>query len=54
MYHAQRGTADILPEDQAYWQFIEQKAAELARLYGYKPIDTPVFEDADLFVRGVG
>ena len=45
---------DILPEEQAYRRFIEQKAAEIAGLYGYKRIDTPVFEDTDLFLRGVG
>jgi len=51
---APRGTIDILPEEQAYRQYIEQKAADIARLYGYKRIDTPVFEDTDLFLRGVG
>ncbi len=54
MYQAPRGTADILPEDQAYWRYIENKAAEVAQHYGYRRIDTPVFEDAGLFVRGVG
>ncbi len=54
MFQAPRGTSDILPEEQAYRLYIEQKAAEIARLYGYKRIDTPVFEDTDLFLRGVG
>ena len=54
MYQAPRGTADILPEDQPYWRYIEQKAAEITRLYGYQRIDTPVFEDTGLFTRGVG
>lgn len=54
MYQAPRGTADILPEDQAYWRYVEQKAVEISQLYGYKPIDTPVFEDSRLFVRSVG
>jgi len=54
MYQAPRGTQDILPEEQAYWRYVEQKAADIARLYGYERIDTPVFEDANLFVRGVG
>jgi histidyl-tRNA synthetase len=54
VYQAPRGTSDILPEEQAYRFYIEQKAADIARLYGYKRIDTPVFEDTDLFLRGVG
>lgn len=54
MYQAPRGTADILPEDQHYWQLIREKADEVAVLYGYQRIDTPIFEDASLFVRSVG
>ena len=40
--------------EQKYWRYIESKAVELARRYGYGRIDTPVFEDSDLFVRSVG
>lgn len=54
MYQAPRGTQDILPAEQAYRRYIEQKAATIAQLYGYARIDTPVFEDAGLFVRSVG
>jgi len=54
VFQAPRGTSDILPEDQAYWRFIEKKIAAICQLYGYQRIDTPVFEDAGLFVRGVG
>lgn len=54
MYKAARGTTDILPQEQAYWRFIEQKASSLCQLYGYKRIDTPVFEPTELFSRSVG
>ena len=54
MYQAPRGTADILPEEQAYRRYIEQQAAAICSLYGYERIDTPTFEDAGLFVRSVG
>jgi histidyl-tRNA synthetase len=54
VYQLPRGTSDILPEDQSYWRFIEEKIARICELYGYQRIDTPVFEDAGLFVRGVG
>lgn len=54
MYRTPRGTADILPQEQGLWQFVKAKAAEICRLYGYERIDTPVFEDARLFIRGIG
>jgi histidyl-tRNA synthetase len=54
MYQAPRGTQDILPAEQDYWRFVEQKAAAIAQVYGYERIDTPVFEDAGLFIRSVG
>jgi len=54
LYQAPRGTQDILPEGQAYWRFVEQKAAHICQLYGYERIDTPVIEDAGLFNRSVG
>ena len=54
MYQAPRGTADLLPEEQKYRRYIESRAVALARSYGYGRIDSPVFEDAGLFVRSVG
>ena len=54
MYQAPRGTSDILPQEQAYWRYLEQKAVNICRLYGYQRIDTPVFEDTSLFVRTTG
>ena len=54
MFQAPRGTADLLPEEQKYRRYIESKAVALARSYGYGRIDSPVFEDAGLFVRSVG
>lgn len=54
MFKAPRGTADILPADQSYWRFVEEKAAAICDLYGYRRLDTPVFEDCNLFTRTVG
>ncbi len=53
-YQSPRGTADILPVDQHYWRYIEEKAVRICELYGYSRIDSPTFEDTGLFVRGVG
>jgi len=54
MLQAPRGTQDILPEEQSYWRYIEDMAEKVTRLYGYARIETPVFEEARLFVRSVG
>jgi len=54
LYRAPRGTTDILPEEQVYWRYIEQKAAYICQLYGYERIDSPAFEDTSLFARSVG
>jgi len=54
LYKAPRGTADILPEEQSYWRFVESSAISLCRLYGYQRLDTPAFEDAQLFTRSIG
>jgi histidyl-tRNA synthetase len=54
LYTAPRGTVDILPEEQPFWRYIEQKIARITRLYGYERIDPPVFEDTRLFIKGTG
>jgi histidyl-tRNA synthetase len=45
---------DLLFEDQRYWRFITGKIQETTDLFGYRRIDTPVLEQAGLFIRGVG
>jgi len=54
LYQAARGTTDILPEEQPYWRHVEKAISDIAGLYGYKRIDTPVFEDTSLFQRSAG
>ena len=49
-----KGTYDILPEDAVLWQYIEENIREICELYGYGEIRMPVFENTDLFSRGVG
>jgi histidyl-tRNA synthetase len=53
---APRGTHDVLPSDQPLWQKVTREMERLCALYGYRRIQTPVFEDTDLFARtsGVG
>ena len=54
MYKAPRGTADILPEEQHIWRYVESTASELCERFGYRRIDTPEFEAYGLFLRSVG
>ncbi|MEI5905718.1 histidine--tRNA ligase [Bacillus spongiae] len=49
-----RGTQDILPGTVEKWQYIEEKAKELCQRFQYQEIRTPIFEHAELFLRGVG
>lgn len=49
-----RGMRDLLPNDQVYWQRMQEKIEAMANAYGYERIDTPIVEDAGLFIRGVG
>lgn len=48
------GTQDILPGAVENWQFVEEKARDLSRRFNYKEIRTPIFEQTELFERGVG
>src|SRR5882724_314726 len=49
-----RGTFDVLPQGQAVRRRIHDVAREKLEAAGYARIDTPIFEDTDLFARGVG
>ena len=49
-----RGTKDILPGTSGNWQYVEGKARQVCRLYGYQEIRTPIFEHTELFLRGIG
>ncbi|SHE54386.1 histidine--tRNA ligase [Clostridium fallax] len=51
---APKGTKDMLPKDAYKWQYIESKLRELSAEYGIREIRTPMFENTELFTRGVG
>ncbi|MGH2604037.1 MAG: histidine--tRNA ligase, partial [Dehalococcoidia bacterium] len=53
-YTAPRGTTDVLPEEQVYWRYVRGAADRMATLYGYQPIDIPMFEEVGVFERGIG
>jgi histidyl-tRNA synthetase len=53
-FEAPRGTHDILPSEQPRWRQVIAEFERLCALYGYRRIDTPVFEDTELFARTSG
>jgi histidyl-tRNA synthetase len=53
-YRAPRGTRDLLPDERAALRRLERIAESLALRYGYRPIETPLFEESDVFERGIG
>ena len=53
-FQAPRGTSDALPPDARARARVEGVAAAICARAGYEPIATPIFEDTELFERGVG
>jgi histidyl-tRNA synthetase len=53
-FRAPRGTRDLLPDDHVVFARLTRTAAELAARYGYRPIETPLFEQTAVFERGIG
>src|SRR6185312_8472549 len=51
---AVRGTRDLLPPETESWNQVERAAREVFALYNFHEIRTPIFEDTQLFARGVG
>ncbi|MCX7831299.1 MAG: histidine--tRNA ligase [Actinobacteria bacterium] len=53
-YRRIKGTRDILPEEGLIRKRIFSIAENLFLTFGFLPISTPVFEQTELFVRGIG
>jgi histidyl-tRNA synthetase len=53
-YRAPRGTRDLLPPERPAWRSLTDIARALSDAYGYREIETPLFEQVDVFERGVG
>lgn len=53
-YQAPRGTQDVLPDMQLYWDAVLDGIREVTRLHGFRRIDTPAFEYAGVFEKGSG
>jgi histidyl-tRNA synthetase len=53
-YQAPRGTLDVLPPDARRRLEVVGIAGDVLGRAGYEPMETPVFEDTEVFARGVG
>ncbi len=53
-FRAPRGTRDLLPDEAARFLEFGRVARDLTDRYGYRPIETPIFEQAAVFERGIG
>jgi histidyl-tRNA synthetase len=51
---AVRGMNDVLPDEAALWEFLEDAVRDVFRQYGYRNIRVPIVEPTPLFVRGIG
>jgi len=49
-----RGTHDLLPDEARRHRYVEQTAFDVASLYGFGEIMTPVFEFTEVFARTLG
>jgi histidyl-tRNA synthetase len=54
MIRAIRGMKDILPPETSRWQWVEARARETFKLYGYREIRLPLLERTELFARSIG
>ncbi|MGY3766026.1 histidine--tRNA ligase [Vagococcus vulneris] len=53
-YQKPKGTNDILPGNVEKWQYVENTAREVFRLYDFHELRTPMFEHIEVISRAVG
>lgn len=49
-----RGTQDFLPARVSAWNYVEDHIKKLCKIYGLGEVITPIFENTNLFLRGIG
>ncbi len=54
MFGLLRGMHDILPKEEKYWRLFNNQAVNLAEHFRFKKIETPILEEANLFIRSLG
>jgi len=53
-FQSPTGMHDILPQNQAYYEKIQNIAKKIVEFYDFEKIDTPILEDYNLFMRSIG
>jgi len=53
-FAAPKGVSEYFPDRSKYFEFVRETLIDSARRSGYQLIELPVFEDTELFARGVG
>jgi len=54
MIKAVTGTKDLLPSDNPRWKYLEKIVDQVFTNFNYKEIRTPLFEETEIFARGIG
>ena len=49
-----RGTRDLLPGEADAFEWLLAVHRRVASLHGYRPLETPIFEQTEMFARGIG
>jgi histidyl-tRNA synthetase len=49
-----RGMKDILSDEYKYWDLVLKKANDLAKIYGFKRVETPILENLGLYEKATG
>ncbi|MDD4902742.1 MAG: histidine--tRNA ligase [Patescibacteria group bacterium] len=49
-----RGMKDIIFDENKYWDLVIKKASDLAEIYGFKKIQTPILEGLELYRKSTG
>ena len=53
-FQAPKGVSEYFPPNSASFEYVRDKLLKSAKLAGYELIELPVFEDTEVFTRGVG
>jgi histidyl-tRNA synthetase len=53
-FQAPKGVSEYFPPNSDQYEFVRDKLINSAKLAGYSLIELPVFEDTEVFTRGVG
>ena len=53
-FQAPKGVSEYFPPNSNLFEYVREQLLRTARLAGYNLIELPVFEDTEVFTRGVG